>query len=262
MRKEKNICKFVSSTGNTRVFTTNFVYETDTSQMRRTQTNSHNAMCLVTDGTGTLHMNMLRHSLSAGMIFFVFDGIAFNIENPENLQYMYITFSGQRSQELIERFSLSPVHCVFEGNEGLLSFWQNSLGKANDQNLDLISEGVLLYSFSQIVAAPQNKEQHLLTQILKTIDENFTDDDFNLNVASEELGYNPKYISRLFKSSMNISFSEYLKNTRIQHAIFLMEQGITSVKNVALLSGYKDPLYFSNVFKKTIGLSPTDYINK
>ena len=262
MRKEKNICKFVPSTNSSMVFTTNFVYETDASLMNRTQSNSRNAMCLVTDGVGTLHMNMIRHNLSAGMIFFVFEGISFNIENTKNLQYMYITFSGQRSKDLIDRFSLSPAHCVFEGNEGLLSFWQNSLSKANDQNLDLISEGVLLYTFSQIVATPQSKEQHLLSQILKTVDETFTDSDFNLNIAAEMLGYSPKYISRLFKNSMNISFSEYLKNTRIQHAVFLIEQGITSVKNVALLSGYKDPLYFSNVFKKTVGIPPTDYINK
>lgn len=262
MRKEKNICKFVPYTNNSEPFTTNFVYETDASLMNRSQSNSRNAMCLVTDGMGTLHMNMIHHTLSAGMIFFIFEGVEFNIENTENLQYMYITFSGQRSKELVERFSLSPAHCVFEGNEGLLSFWQNSLDKANDQNIDLISEGVLLYTFSQIVSAHQSKEQHLLAQILKTIDEDFTDSNFNLNVAAEELGYTSKYISRLFKNSMNISFSEYLKNTRIQHAVFLIEQGITSVKNVAFLSGYKDPLYFSNVFKKTVGISPTDYINK
>lgn len=262
MKKEQNICKFVPCTNNSGTFTTNFVYETDTRRMNRTQTNSRNAMCLVTEGKGILHMNTIHHTLSSGMIFFIFEGTAFNIENTENLQYMYITFSGQRAKELIERFSLSPANCVFEGNEGLLSFWQNSLGKANAQNLDLISEGVLLYTFSQIATTPQNKEQRLFAQILKTIDDSFTDSDFNLNDAAQTLGYSPKYISRLFKSSMNITFSEYLKNTRIQHATFLMEQGITSVKNVALLSGYKDPLYFSNVFKKTVGISPTDYINK
>lgn len=51
-----------------------------------------------------------------------------------------------------------------------------------------------------------------------------------------------------------------MKNLRINHAVFLMEQGITSVKNIAFLSGYKDPLYFSGVFKKTLGLSPSEYL--
>ena len=45
-------------------------------------------------------------------------------------------------------------------------------------------------------------------------------------------------------------------------AVFLMDQGVTAIKNVALLSGYKDPLYFSNVFKKAVGLTPSEYISK
>ena len=58
---------------------------------------------------------------------------------------------------------------------------------------------------------------------------------------------------------MNIGFTEYLRNLRIKYAVSLFESGLDSVKNVALLSGFKDPLYFSNVFKKTIGVSPREY---
>jgi len=43
---------------------------------------------------------------------------------------------------------------------------------------------------------------------------------------------------------------------------FLIEQGITAVKNIAFLCGYQDPLYFSNVFKKTFGISPSDFISR
>ena len=38
-----------------------------------------------------------------------------------------------------------------------------------------------------------------------------------------------------------------------------MQQGITSVQNVAALSGYRDPLYFSRVFKSIVGVSPSVY---
>ena len=41
-----------------------------------------------------------------------------------------------------------------------------------------------------------------------------------------------------------------------------MQQGITSVQNVAALSGYRDPLYFSRVFKKKMGVSPTQHIRQ
>jgi two-component system response regulator YesN len=53
--------------------------------------------------------------------------------------------------------------------------------------------------------------------------------------------------------------NEYLRTLRINHAVFLIDHGIDSVKNVALLSGFSDPLYFSAVFKKHIGMSPKEY---
>ena len=61
---------------------------------------------------------------------------------------------------------------------------------------------------------------------------------------------------------MGITYSEYLKNLRIKYAISLFEHGIESVKNVAFLSGFSDPLYFSTVFKSNIGVPPKEYKNK
>ena len=59
---------------------------------------------------------------------------------------------------------------------------------------------------------------------------------------------------------MGINYSEYLTKIRLKHAVTLLDFGLDSVKNVALLSGFSDPLYFSTVFKKQIGVSPTVYL--
>ena len=61
---------------------------------------------------------------------------------------------------------------------------------------------------------------------------------------------------------MGMSFSEYLRTVRIKHAVMLFEHGLDSVKNVALLSGFSDPLYFSSVFKSEVGISPSEYRKK
>ena len=71
---------------------------------------------------------------------------------------------------------------------------------------------------------------------------------------------NGKLVRGIMQAKNRHEVMNKLKNTRIQHATFLMEQGITSVKNVAFLSGYKDSLYFSNVFKKTVGTAPSEFI--
>ena len=61
---------------------------------------------------------------------------------------------------------------------------------------------------------------------------------------------------------MGVGYAEYLRSLRIRYAISLFDRGIESVKNVALLSGFADPLYFSTVFKKSVGTSPKEYVKK
>ena len=55
---------------------------------------------------------------------------------------------------------------------------------------------------------------------------------------------------------------EYLQSLRIQHACAMMEQGFTAVADIASHCGFDDPQYFSKVFKRHLGLTPTQYIRQ
>ena len=59
-----------------------------------------------------------------------------------------------------------------------------------------------------------------------------------------------------------MGYADYLKTVRMKYAISLFENGLDSIKNVALLSGFTDPLYFSTVFKNKIGVPPKMYIKR
>ena len=102
----------------------------------------------------------------------------------------------------------------------------------------------------------------ILDKVTEMAEMNFSDSELSISSIAEELGYNSKYLSHLFKGKMGINFSEYLRDMRIKYAVTLFDHGIDSVKNVAFLSGYKDPLYFSSVFKSVVGKSPKEYIKK
>lgn len=262
MRKKGNICKFVTTVNDDRINALSFVYEQDEKNLETEGAKNHNAMYIILNGTGSFFSCGIEKSLKQGTLFFTFSEVPFRIKNIKDLQYIYITFTGGRCRKLFERFKISQTNCVFEGYENIISFWQNSLSKATEQNLDLISESVLLYTFSEILPPDDNSSVRLADEVIKYINSNFTDSSLTLDFAAENLGYSPKYVSRTFKKNIGTTFSEYLKNTRIQHAIFLIEQGVTSVKNVAFLSGYSNPFYFSNVFKQKLGMSPKEFIEK
>lgn len=256
-----NICKFVTTTSEKQIFTTNFVLEHNLALLKHISDPQYYSMRIVLNGTGTLHSDYFSGNLSTGSIFFTFPNITCGIEASTDFKCIYISFHGLRAQELFQRFRISQSNCLFEGHDGLLAFWQNCLGKANDNNLDLISESVLLYTFAQLTPVSSNGKQKLIDDILKYIEKNFNDSSLSLSTLAETFGYNPKYISKIFKDEVGNSFTNYVKNTRIQYAIFLIEHGITTVKNLALLCGFTDPYYFSNVFKEVVGVYPSKYID-
>ena len=198
------------------------------------------------------------HRVTAGTVFFSFADIPFCIENTDGLKYYYICFYGGRAGDLFHRFGITPRHSVFRGYEGLVPFWQESLIRAKEENIDILSESVLLYTFSRLEKVEKQSED-LICSMLTYLEAHFTQKDLSLVSLAQTVGYNPKYLSHCFKREFGMGFAEYLRLLRINHAVLLLENGVTSVKNVAALSGFSDPLYFSRVFTAAIGIPPKEY---
>ena len=254
----KNLCKFIPDRAKNELKTVNFILETDPLvQKAQTELKTH-LVFLIKSGEGVMSFNRETVSVKAGDMVFGFSGEKFKAVGT-NLQYYYICFEGSRSDELFKRFGVTALNRNFSGYEGLIPFWQENISRATEQNIDLVSESVLMYTFSRLTAAHESLDDvaYILT---KYAEENFSDSNLSLNSAAEELGYNAKYLSTCFKQRMNIGFSEYVKTLRINNAVFLMEHGVESVKNVAFLSGFQDPLYFSKVFRETVGMPPSEYV--
>lgn len=83
-----------------------------------------------------------------------------------------------------------------------------------------------------------------------------------LSDVAEACGISPAYLSRLFSEHMHTSFVDYLTSVRLKHAQLLLDEGSLSVKQIAVSVGYQDPNYFSKIFKKVHGMSPTGYQRK
>lgn len=83
--------------------------------------------------------------------------------------------------------------------------------------------------------------------------------ELTLDDISKELYISPQYFSRLYKHEMGVNFIEKLTAVRLENAKKLMERGDYSIKEICYLSGYSDPNYFSRLFKKFEGVSPSAY---
>lgn len=259
--RNSNICKFTFAEETASLTTYCFVRESDFQSMSKPVTLSHHCVILITQGKGTFLFSNNSFPLKRGGLVFGFKSEHFAVKPQENLEYMYIHFEGSRAEELFRRFGISNQNRLFGGFDGIIPLWQDTLAGANENTIDLASESVLLYTFARLFKSITPRDT-LISKILKISEENFTDPALSLTSIADTLGYNSKYISHLFKKALNVTYSEHLRNLRIQYAVSLLDHGLDSVKNVALLSGFTDPLYFSTVFKKSLGLSPTEYISR
>lgn len=84
-------------------------------------------------------------------------------------------------------------------------------------------------------------------------------EELSVPALAEEAGYAANYFSVEFARSYGLSPVEYLRERRVARAKELLRSADHSVKEIAALVGFEDPYYFSKVFSKRTGLSPTRY---
>lgn len=254
----KNICKFpCQSPFSGAISIISFVKETNAEVMQSRNILKAHRMLLVTDGEGHFSINGGSYAACSGTLLFSFAGEDFCLADG-NLSYVYVDYSNTRADELHRRFEINSAKRRFEGFDGLIPLWQESLARASDKTIDLSAESIILYTFSRLTDALPEKNK-IISAIVEITDRDFSDTDLSIGDIAQRLNYHPKYVSHLFKEKMGVSYSEYLRSVRLKYAVTLLDHGIDSVKNVALLSGFSDPLYFSKVFKDSIGVSPSGY---
>ncbi|MEO0452802.1 MAG: helix-turn-helix transcriptional regulator, partial [Verrucomicrobiota bacterium] len=80
-----------------------------------------------------------------------------------------------------------------------------------------------------------------------------------LNEMAKEVNLSPERLSRLFKSSTGITFSEYLNQVRLDHCRELLRDGHYTISQVAFDSGFQSLSQFNRRFKSAEGMSPREY---
>lgn len=101
-------------------------------------------------------------------------------------------------------------------------------------------------------------EKNTFCKILKYTTENFSHD-ISLSELSRRFYTNPSYISQLFKKELGQNFTDYVLSLRINLACELIANDNLSLMGISRNSGYDDYFYFSRVFKKKTGRTPSQY---
>lgn len=138
------------------------------------------------------------------------------------------------------------------------------LSDIHKRELVLGALGELIVSY-MIVYRNKNEFSASVEQIRSLILRNYARPDFALDEAVRQMPFHYDYLRKLFKKEMGITPLEYMTSLRMKKAESLLSTMWTreySVAEVARMCGFEDALYFSRVFKKTYGCSPSNFAKK
>ncbi len=132
-----------------------------------------------------------------------------------------------------------------------------------EQKLLLAAYGNLIVCY----LAAYHKEHRLsrvAEMIRAEIDAHFMDPSFELDRFLQELPFNYDYLRKLFQKEMGITPLQYLISLRLQtaaEALLSTEKENVSMADIARMCGFREPLYFSRMFKKQYGVAPSYYLH-
>lgn len=105
----------------------------------------------------------------------------------------------------------------------------------------------------------RSKYQDIIATAKEYAVQNFQNNEFSMNQAAAMVNISPSYFSTLFRQETGTTFVEYLTQLRLDKAKELLMCTDMRSSEIGYQVGYKDPHYFSYIFKKTCGCTPKEY---
>lgn len=104
-----------------------------------------------------------------------------------------------------------------------------------------------------------NRYGDVVDEVQRYIEENYADENLTLNLLASHVNFSPNHLSMIFSQQTGQTFIKYLTDFRMNKAKELLRCTGKKSSVISTEVGYKDPHYFSYLFKKTQGMTPTQY---
>ncbi len=105
-------------------------------------------------------------------------------------------------------------------------------------------------------------DKKFINEFTSLVESNIANDDFGVDDICKQLGISKVQLYRKVKALLNINVNDYIVETRLQKAKFLLQHEEFSIGEVAYKVGFSSPAYFSTVFKSKFGITPKAFKEK
>lgn len=230
----------------------------------------------ISDGRGVFECDNVKYELSRGDVFLVKPDttVYYRADESNPWSYMWVGFNGIKATAYLESAGLSDktvtTKCsnnpmIFSCIQQMIMYRQLTLAN------ELRREAALLQIMSVMmeeykVRLPKEERYDYPYQIYVNQAEDYIRRNFKSNIKINDLasyiGIDRSYLTNIFKKVTQLSPQEYLINYRMEKAKNMLINTGKKIGEIAENTGYHDQLTFSKMFKKFVGMSPSEYREK
>lgn len=188
----------------------------------------------------------------------MYEKFIFTLPNEENAAKVYLHRLAVRTEFYMEDIGVSTdqIQKSFRNFYHMLD--QITLLKLIDVLYQLFCSVIEQRLKSDVLPAEEYFKDYI-SQAISYINEHLSEETLSITEVSESVFLNPVYFGRMFKKVMNVSFKRYVQNIRLEKAKELLLGEQETIAEVCLKVGIPNPSYFSQLFKQSTGLLPSEY---
>ena len=195
--------------------------------------------------------------LSTGDIFYIPEGAPYRLEcGEEKIIVVHFRVDGDfyRHMRVFRPENTAALRSTF------LELYKVWSGKEQGNYLKALSLFCrILYELERSCATRNDEKRERIKEAVAYMHSSYTDPDLTVAGLCARAYMSDTYFRRIFSEIYGKKPLAYLNDLRLSHAAVLLSETDSSVEEVARLSGFRDVKYFSTLFKKINGLSPSRY---
>jgi len=245
---------------------------------RITRTLQHHELILATGGSGSIIIDGRKYQVQPGMLFYIAPGVQHTFElSGEDLPYvMTVHFSYgfvTLTDGCLAISNEAPILTIPSGQQlkdcyqveelfkRLVDTW-HAKGLGYEFMTKTLLQQLLIAIWQNIrkqdqIDATSLKIEKFIAYMQQNLSKKIT-----LHELSDRVQWSPTYLSRIFKGITGYAVIEYFNKMKMDQAKEYMLGGDMKIKEVAQAVGYTDEFYFSRMFKRIEGMSPSEFYSK
>lgn len=247
-----------------------------------------NLLIYLTSGELTLLIGENEYCGKVGDAFLVPAGVKYAPIKASELEYLFFHFSAPNAEGVSpQKMKMAANHSLPQGEYAYtysletppIILVPEHTETAGDQRIKELtdriavldvwessSEKLLLDCYlRELLVLLSMESRHLISRnlgrIIQYIEKNYREE-LSLSSLSRAFGLSESYIARLFRNELKMRSSDYINKVRVGAACTLLQSTGMRLNEVSEKTGFSDQYYFSRVFRKLCGVTPTEFRNK